>query len=503
MHKGIVQANLLFDTQRHVGQIDRRIFGGFVEHMGRAVYEGIYDPGNPLSDELGLRQDVLQVLRPLNIPLVRYPGGNFVSNYRWTDGIGPRTARPVRPDFAWKSIETNQFGTDEFMEWCRCVGTSPLLAVNLGTGTAAEAAALLEYCNLPRGTYWADQRAANGHAEPYGVKVWCLGNEMDGEWQAGHVPASVYAQRANEASRLMKGLDPAIETVACGSSGLDMATYLTWDRAVLEQCWETIDYLSLHRYSGKAHHDSAWFLAEGSIIERILEDYAGLLSYMRGVKKSQKRVFLSFDEWNVWYKNWEMDGHRQRAPHLLEEIYTLEDALVCSQYLTSFLRHADIVKIACLAQLVNVIAPVLTRQDGLLKQSIYYPFALFSQYAHGISLIPVMQSPTYTAGERGEQSVLDAAASYDEDTGMATFFLINRHQEKELPVEIVVTDRQVEHVLRVEIMGGGDVQAANTWEQPGLVQPRAGQAKVTDSGRVLVRVPAPGLAVVRTHLVAR
>ncbi|HXT35100.1 MAG TPA: alpha-N-arabinofuranosidase, partial [Chloroflexota bacterium] len=316
-----MKATVHLDTQHHVGPIDRRVFSGFLEHLGRAVYEGVYDPGNPRSDEQGFRQDVLEALRPLGMPTVRYPGGNFVSCYDWKDGIGPLESRAARPDYAWRTIESNQFGTDQFMAWSRQLDTEPMMAVNLGTGNTADAAALLEYCNLPGGTYWADQRKRHGHAEPYGAKLWCLGNEMDGPWQAGHVPAEVYAQRAWQAGQMMKGLDPTIETVACGSSHRNMRTYLEWDREVLEYCWDHVDYISAHRYSENRRDDSAWYLAEGLEIDRTLEDYAGLLNYVRGVKKSTKRVYLSFDEWNVWYRARDGNGQWQAAPHLLEEVY--------------------------------------------------------------------------------------------------------------------------------------------------------------------------------------
>ncbi len=325
-----MQATIHLDTQYHVGQIDRRIFSGFLEHLGRAVYEGIYDPGNPLSDDRGFRTDVLNVLRPMAMPCIRYPGGNFVSAYDWRDGIGPRDQRPARTDYAWRSLESNQFGTDEFLDWCKALATQPMLAVNLGTLDAAAASALVEYCNLPGGSLWSDRRKANGHADPHGVKLWCLGNEMDGEWQAGHCPADVYAQRAAQAGIMMKGIDPTIQTIACGSSGRFMKTYLSWDRTVLEHCWDSIDYISAHRYSQNDRQGSAWYLAEGVEIDRVLQDYGGLISYVRGVKKSSKQIYLAFDEWNVWYKDRAGDGRWASAPHLLEEIYNLEDALVCA-----------------------------------------------------------------------------------------------------------------------------------------------------------------------------
>ncbi len=492
-----MQAYVHLDAEHGVGPIDRRIFGGFLEHLGRAVYEGIYDPESSLSDRHGLRQDVLECLRDLNMPIIRYPGGNFVSCYDWKDGVGPRNRRLSRPDYAWRTIESNQFGTDEFMEWCDLLGTLPMLAVNLGTGDTTGAAALLEYCNLAGGTYWADRRCEHGHADPYAVKLWCLGNEMDGPWQAGHVPAEVYAQRANQAGTVMKGLDPSIETVVCGSSHRYMSTYMEWDRTVLDYCWDHVDYISAHRYSHNHAGDSAWYLAEGLEIDRILEDYAGLLAYVRGVKKCDKRVFLSFDEWNVWYKDQGGDGQWTTAPHLCEEIYNLEDALVCAQYLTSFIRHADTVKIACIAQIVNVIAPILTRREGLLVQSTYHPFRMISQHARGNSLDPALSCPMYHAGDRGDAPVLDCAASYDATTESAAVFLINRSLCEELDVSIDLSGRRIAGIAGVEVLGGANVKAANSWERPHAVAPFKGEAALDDDGTAHVRVPAPGLAVLR------
>ena len=491
---------LTLDTQFHVGQVDRRIFSGFAEHLGRCVYEGIYDPASPLSDAEGFRTDVIEKLRAIDMPLMRYPGGNFVSCYRWQDGIGPRDQRPRRPDFAWRSVETNQFGIDEFASWCSKVGTEPMMAVNLGTAGAQEAADLVEYCNLPAGTHFADRRAAAGRREPYGFKVWCLGNEMDGPWQAGHVPADEYARRASAAAKMMRGLDPNIETVLCGSSGRGMQTYLEYDRIALETCWNDVHYVSAHRYSNNRKDDSDWFLAEGEEIQRVIDDYRGLFDYVRGRKRADKRVYLSFDEWNVWYKNMEMDGKWQAAPHLLEEIYNVEDAVVCAQYLSAFVRNADVVKIACIAQIVNVIAPLLTQRDGLLVQSIYWPLLHFATMARGMSLVPKLDVPTYKAGERGEAPVADVAATLDESTNTLALFVINRNRSAPLEMDVKLTDRAIARVIDAVALGGGDVKAANTWESPETVTPVTGDAKRIDAHTLRVRVPAPGYSVVRASL---
>ena len=496
-------ATVHLDTQNTTGRIDPRLFGGFLEHLGRAVYQGVYDPGNPLSDANGFRRDVLEALRPLGMPIVRYPGGNFVSAYDWRDGIGPKDQRPRRPDFAWRSIETNQFGTDEFMTWCDFVGTKPMMAVNLGTRGPGEAAELVEYCNMAGGTSWSDRRKANGHADPYGVKLWCLGNEMDGPWQAGHMPAEVYAMRAFAASMLMKGIDPTIETIACGSSNRYIPTYLKWDRVVLEHCWDQIDYISAHRYSENWRNDSAWFLAEGIDIDRTLHDYAGLIAYVRGVLKSPKAIHLSFDEWNVWYRQRggaNEVGNWREAPPLLEEIYNLEDALVCAQYLAAFVRRADLVKIACIAQIVNVIAPILTRDDGLLLQSIYWPLQWFSKFSAGrLSLTPIIQSPMYPAGDRGDVPSLDVAAAYDEIESSIAVYLTNRDVRSPVAVTVDVADRKLTGVLSAVALAGSDLKAHNTFDRPNTIGPTTLAAEAVD-GKLRVTVPGVGFACVRVKV---
>ena len=483
----------------NVGPIDRRIFGGFLEHLGRAVYEGAYDPDNPLSNPQGFRTDVLELMRGLRMATVRYPGGNFASAYNWRDGVGPREQRPVRADFAWQSIEPNTFGTDEFVAWCRAIDSKPMITVNLGTGTAADAAAWVEYCNFPGGTALSDMRIANnaGDRTPHDVTLWCLGNEMDGPWQAGHVPAEAYALRADQAARLMRGIGAApIELTAAGSSGRTMPGYMQWDRTVLEYCWDTIDYIAAHRYSENRANDSPRFLAEGVEIDSILDDYAALLRYVKARRKSVKNVYLSFDEWNVWYRA-RGEGNWSHAPHLLEEVYNLEDALVCAQYLNAFIRHADVVKLACLAQVVNVIAPVLTRADGVLVQSIYHPFALMAEHVAGVSLTPFVGTPLYTAGDRGEVPVLDAAAAYDETTGRLCMSLVNRSTTDALRVTLDAADLTMQSDAAGELITHDDPKAHNDWDAPQRVTPKALAVEIGDDGRATLTLPRLSHAVVR------
>ncbi|HUI44066.1 MAG TPA: alpha-L-arabinofuranosidase C-terminal domain-containing protein, partial [Terriglobia bacterium] len=363
---GSAPARVYVDPERKLATLDRNLFGSFLEHLGRAIYEGVYDPGSSLSDAHGFRKDVLEAIRELGVPIVRYPGGNFVSGYNWLDGVGPKQDRPRVLDKAWNTIDSNQFGTDEFLAWCRAAGTQPLMGLNLGTGTPEQAAALVEYCNVEKGTHWSELRRRNGRAEPWGVKHWCLGNEMDGPWQIGHMPAVEYGLKAADAARQMRDVDPSLKLVACGSSGPGMPTYLEWDREVLNQCFDYVDGLSLHRYLGNDSEtggDSSKYVAMNLSFEEQIEQTAAVCDVVQAEKRSKKRLWLSFDEWNVWYRargpKYD-NGHRTEAPHLLEEIYNLEDALLVGGLLNSLVRHAGRVRLACLAQLVNVIAPIMT-----------------------------------------------------------------------------------------------------------------------------------------------
>jgi alpha-N-arabinofuranosidase len=362
-------ARIAIDEERVIGRISPLLFGGFIEHMGRCVYQGIFDPGSALADEHGLRTDVVAALRELNPRIIRYPGGNFLSGYHWRDGVGPVAQRPRRRELAWQSIETNHFGTHEFITLCRMLGAEPMLGVNLGTGTIEEAGAYVEYCNAPAGTLEADRRVANGAPEPFGVRYWCLGNEMDGPWQIGHMDATAYAVKAREAAKLMKWHDPSIRLTLCGSSSSHMPTYPEWDRIALEICWEYVDYLSLHFYAGNRDDDTDSYLALARQFEDHLDALAGTLRYVKAKLRSRHDVYLSWDEWNVWYKDQTMQGGWQEAPHLIEEVYNLEDALVVAQWLNVFLRRCDVLKMACLAQLVNVIAPILTPDKARARSS--------------------------------------------------------------------------------------------------------------------------------------
>jgi alpha-N-arabinofuranosidase len=492
------------DTRRTIGALDRNIFGSFLEHLGRAIYEGIYEPGSKLADANGFRTDVANEIKTMGVPIVRYPGGNFVSGYHWVDGVGPKDKRPRLVEKAWNSVETNQFGLNEFMAWCKTAGTAPLLGMNFGTGTAEQAAALLEYCNVERGTKWSDLRREHGVEKPYNVKHWCLGNEMDGPWQIGHMTATQYGQVAADAGRQMRYVDPNVKLIACGSSTTFMPTYLEWDREVLEQCYEYVDGISLHRYYGnnarETGGDSTKYMALNLLMERQIEDIEAVCDYVQGRKRSSKKLWLSFDEWNVWYRKNEgsdVDGHKQVAPHLLEEVYNLEDALLVGGLINALLRHSDRVKMACLAQLVNVIAPIMTNESGLYRQTIFYPYLWALQYARGAAMQLLVESPTYEVAGMGPVAYVDVASTFDRESGRTTLFVFNRDLSKAREVEFVWEDAAPRRVTEATVLTGDDLKAANGFDAPTRVAPRALEKPVMKAGKMTIEVPARSYSVIQ------
>ena len=492
------------DSRRTLAPLDRNLFGSFLEHLGRAIYGGIYDPGSKLSDSNGFRTDVLNEIKKMGVPIIRYPGGNFVSGYNWLDGVGPKQDRPVELDKAWNSLDSNQFGTDEFMTWCKMAGVEPLMGLNLGTGTAEEAAALVEYCNVEKGTKWSNLRRKNGIAEPYKVEKWCLGNEMDGPWQIGHMLATEYGLKAADAARQMRYVDPSLKLVACGSSGPFTPTYLEWDREVLEQCYDYVDALSLHRYFENTPDttggDSSKFLAMNLSMEQQIAETLAVCDMVGGRRHSPKKLWLSFDEWNVWYRarsGSDVNGNRQEAPHLLEEVYNLEDALLVGGLVNSLLRNADRVKVACLAQLVNVIAPIMTNANGLMRQTIYYPYNWALQYARGRVLSVLTESPTYEVSKMGEIPYVDVAGTLNSEDGKVSLFILNRDLAKPHQVEVNWEDKAPSRVLSSVLLTGDDLKAFNTFDQPQRVAPRAFEKPSTTGNRTTVEMPPRSYAVIQ------
>ena len=467
---------------------DRRVLGAFLEHLGRAVYTGVYQPGSPLADANGFRTDVVREVKELAVPITRYPGGNFVSGYNWLDGVGPKNQRPTVLERAWNSLETNQFGTNEFVDWCRMVGSEPLLGMNFGTGTAEMAVAYVEYCNLERGTKWSDLRRSHGYEKPHNVRYWCLGNEMDGPWQIGQMQSREYGRKARDAAQQMRVVDPTLQLIACGSSGTGMPQYLVWDREVLEECYDMVDGLSLHAYYGNTQpltgNSTARYLAMNLDMERQIREVAAVCDYVQGLRRSRKRLWLSFDEWNVWYRARSGDavnGRRQFAPKLLEEVYNLEDALLVGGFVNTLLRNAERVRLGCIAQLVNVIAPLVTNDTGVLRQSIYFPYAWALRYARGRVLDLRVESDTYPIRGAGLQPdfarneqvpFVDVVATLDSQNGQACVLMLNRDLDAERELVLEWRDVTPMRVLVCETLTGTDLKAFNTFEQPRRVAPQ-------------------------------
>jgi alpha-L-arabinofuranosidase len=498
-------ARVTIDPDFRVGPVPRRLFGSLVEHMGRCVYGGIYEPGHSTADPFGLRRDVLSLTAELGVSVVRYPGGNFVSGYRWEDGVGPPGDRPRRLDLAWKSIETNAFGLDEFMRWTRAAGVEPMLAVNLGTRGVQEACDLLEYANHPGGTQMSDLRRKHGAEQPYGIRLWCLGNELDGPWQVGHKTAAEYGRLAAETARAMKMIDPGVSLVACGSSNRGMATFGAWEATVLEHTYEHVDYISAHVYYDPSDGDRASLLASAVDMDGFITDVVATADHVAAKQRHKRRLLVSFDEWNVWYQQrLQADLDRRgwaEAPALIEDTFTATDAVVVGDLLITLLRHADRVGVACQAQLANVIGPIRTVDGGpAWRQTIFHPFALTARHARGTVLRTEPVGPSHETARYGEVPTVDTVAVHDEEAGALAVFAVNRGDDEVLlDVDLRGWSAPI-GVEHLTLAAGTDPHATNDPETPDRVVPRAAARPSVDGGRSPVRLAPASWNLIRYDL---
>lgn len=503
---GMTVATVTLDPAFRVGPVDPRLFGTFVEHMGRCVYTGIYEPDHPTADEDGFREDVADLVRRLGPTVVRYPGGNFVSSYRWEDGIGPREERPQRLDLAWRQVESNHVGVDEFVGWARAVGMQPIMAVNLGTRGVQEAVDLLEYCNHPAGTRLSDLRRVNGAKDPHDIRMWCLGNELDGPWQVGHKTPAEYGRLAAETARAMRMVDPTIELVACGSSNSTMPTFAAWEREVLEHCYELVDHVSLHTYYDPVPVQTSTFLASSLDLDRMITTIAATADHVGARLRSRRRLTLSVDEWNVWHQS-RFAGQDELAyddpPALIEDVYDVHDAVVVGSLLITLLRHADRVAIGCQAQLVNVIAPIMTRAGGpAWAQTIFHPFEQAARLARGEVLRVEPRVSCYDDPVHGDVPLLEATATLDEERGELVVLAVNRSTSEQVHLDATVRAFPGAVVRDATVLAEDDPTACNTEQQPDRVRPRPLQAAV-DDGRLQAVLPPVSWAVIRLDVTGR
>ena len=489
-----------------IAEIDSRIYSAFLEHLGRAVYTGIYEPGHPTADKNGMRGDVAQLVRDLKIPYVRYPGGNFVSAYNWEDGIGPKDKRPVRLDLAWHTSDANQVGVHEFIDWCDTVGTKPMLAINLGSRGLDEARNFVEYVNGPTGSYWGDLRKQNGRAEPFDCRIWCLGNEMDGPWQVGHKTADEYGRLANETAKTLRAFDKSLELVVCGSSNSDMKTYPEWERIVLEHSYEAVDHISLHMYFANRTGNTANYLTLNHKLDRYITTVESTINLVKANKRSKRQVHISFDEWNVWYHSNAqdraiLDGNKgwPHAPRLLEDIYNFEDVLQVGLILNTFIRKSNVVKMACIAQLVNVIAPIMTEPGGAAwRQTIYYPYYFASIYGRGTALQLSVDCAGYDSEHDDNVPWIDITGVQNEEDGTLTFFAVNRHPTESLALDLSLQGFGAKaKVIDHQVMTHADLKATNTLSDQVKVVPRPGTGAKVDAGQLTASLPPHSWQMIR------
>jgi alpha-N-arabinofuranosidase len=472
----MLTGNIVADRDFMIAPLDRRVFGTFIEHMGRCVYGGIYEPGHSSADANGFRQDVLALTRELGATIVRYPGGNFLSGYDWEDGVGPQEGRPRRLDLAWGSTETNRFGTNEFLTWCKSAGVEPMLAVNLGTRGPDQARHFIEYCNHPGGTHYSDLRRSHGYETPHGVKFWCLGNEMDGPWQICQKTAAEYGRIAQETAKVMRWVDPSIELTACGSSNRAMPTFGHWEHDVLERCFDQVDFISLHQYFRNDADDIKSYFSVIKDLDSFIKEVAAIADAVAAKRRSAKRIMLSLDEWNVWYKAHTPADLRKpgwpEAPRLIEETYNVEDALIVGGVLISLMNNADRVKAACLAQLVNVIGAIMAEPAGpAWRQTIFHPFSQAARHGRGNVLRARVDTDGFSAGTHARLDYLLASVLHDEKSGRATVFALNCSTAEEMRLSVELRGLGDRRLVEATEYRHDDLKAANTRSNPEAVRP--------------------------------
>ena len=488
----MTKAKIVADRHFEISEIDERVYGSFAEHMGRCIYGGIYEPDSPFADENGFRKDVMELVKELGVTMVRYPGGNFLSGYDWKDGIGAKENRPARLDLAWHGLETNQFGLDEFMSWASKTDIEPMMAVNLGTNGLKEALDLIEYTNVDAKSKWAQERVKNGNAKPYDIKVWCLGNEMDGPWQLGHKNAEDYATLAADVARGMRQIGEDLQLVACGSSNRSMPTFGAWEETVLEKTYDLVDHISLHTYYEDLG-DTQEFLIISTDLDYMINEVCNVADAVKAKNRSNKTITLSLDEWNVWNLSKFMAMERPKewlpAQRVIEDEYTFKDAVVLGNLLISILRRSDRVKMACIAQLVNVIAPIRAESDQeAWRQTTFFPFAYTSRFGRGKTLITRIDAPAIKSARFGEVDAIDAITTYDEKNKKVAIFVVNRSLTETIDTEILLSGFKNLKVVDQVTMESSEWMATNNASNPSRVEPSLAHTASVNGNSIEVKL---------------
>jgi alpha-N-arabinofuranosidase len=445
-------AVIKIDPDRKIGAIDPNIYGSFLESPRR----GLYEPSSQFADENGFRKDLIDLIKELKVPVIRWPGGNFASGYDWEDGIGPKDKRPEKLDLAWNRIENNQMGTDEYVKFCKLIGAENFVCINAGTGTLDDARHWVEYCNYPKGTYYSDLRRKYGNEEPFKVKYWALGNETDGPWQLGHKNKEDYVKFATEAAKLIQLADKNIKLIASGSSNYPLVSadydphdgWIDWNDYVLDHMVGSIDYISIHRYATQAlrglkDQGFANLMSLGLEIDKKIEIVKGLIEKAMAKSGSNRPVYISFDEYSAGRNN-------------------LTASLMLAQHLNSFIRHADIVKMANITFLTSLVG---SSPDGDFKNTLFYPFYLYSNNCQGISLDVYTSCEKYSNELFKEIPYLDVSASLNESTKMVVVNVINKNETKAIATDIVLQSGDYTGSAKAHEINGETINSTNTKTQ--------------------------------------
>ncbi|MBN2172855.1 MAG: alpha-N-arabinofuranosidase [Bacteroidales bacterium] len=449
-------ATIKIDLDRIIDKVDPNIYSAFVEPIRATVYGSIYDPESPFADENGFRKDFINLMKELNIKSVRWPGGNFVSGYNWYDGIGPKNQRPAKRDLAWNQIETNQMGTDEYVKFCNLIGADNFLCINGGTGTLDDARNWIEYCNGEKGTYYADLRVKNGNEEPFKIKYVGLGNEIDGPWQMGQKSKEDYCKFALEAGKLIRLIDRDIKLVASGASLYRPGNeWIEWNDYVLDQMVGNIDYISVHRYAtealpgGRQNRNFSDLMCLGLDIDEKIETTQALIKKAMVKSGSKRPVYISFDEYSGGFGG-------------------LSSSLLLAQHLNSFLRHADIVKMANLTMITSLVG---NSPDGDFKNSVFHTFYLYSNNAQGTSLDVHTKCDSYDNEVFKNILYLDVTAVLNEAAKKVVVNIVNRHETEAIESIIVLQSGEYSGKAIINQINAETINARNTKDdQPIKIQ---------------------------------